>query len=137
MIKDIRSLFDQKNIHLKLDALAFSSLVEKKRITLKSSLKNDEQQKLYEFLDLANFLQKYYQNFTTKFKKKLSYGIINLVFGILLYFYPGTDLLFKNIGLGIVLLGVIFIGRTFAQYNTSKILMHFTDLTLQSTLFVF
>ncbi|UYP43725.1 hypothetical protein NEF87_000010 [Candidatus Lokiarchaeum ossiferum] len=137
MIQELRSLEKRKMVHLKIDAITFNSLPTTKKRKLYANPKNKEQKQIYEFLELANLLQKYHQNYGSKFKKSTIYCILTFILGTFLTFYSKSDPILKNLGLGILLFDVIIFGIKIAQYNTSKNLVELTKLVLNSTVFVF
>lgn len=137
MLQELIKYENKKKIHLKIDAITFNSLSNTKKVKLSSNPKDKDQKLIYEFLDLANFLQKYHQNFASKFRKVTIYCLLVSGLGLFLTFYSQTDPIIKNLGLGILLFDVIIFGVKIAQYNTSKNLVNLTKLVLKSTVFVF
>ncbi len=137
MIIELHELYKKKIFRIQLNSNHFTSLMKKNGINLRYRPKTKIQAEIVEFLELANFLQKYHQNYKKKFSYSISNFIIYLSFGLFVHFFTDSEYFFKDIGFGLCFYSFIYLGICYAKFVKSKEIIIYTQEILKEFVFRF
>lgn len=122
----------KKKFNLQIHSLEFNEYLDKLGVNLHSNPINKKQVEIREFLELANFLQKYYQNYVRTYLKYLFNFVLFAGIGILLHFSSQSPVIFRKIGFAFILFSAIGFAINHSKFMMKRELYIMTRYILNS-----
>ncbi len=132
MLFRLFKLSKQKRNTLQIHSLEFNEYLDKLGVNLHTNPITKRQAELREFLELANFLSKYYQNYIRIYIKFLLNFLVFGSVGMFLRFSPQSPELFQLIGLALVFFSGIGFAVTHSKFVMKRELYLMCELSLNS-----
>ncbi|MCF2140490.1 MAG: hypothetical protein K9W44_10600 [Candidatus Lokiarchaeota archaeon] len=125
-------LSNQKRFTLQIHSLEFNNYLDKMGINIHSNPITRRQLEIREFLELANFLQKFYQDHFQSYLKILFYLLLLCIVGIIMRFSGDSTRLFQRIGFALIIFSAIGFAINHSRFMMKRELYLMTRYTLSS-----
>ncbi|MHA1776923.1 MAG: hypothetical protein DRO88_00425 [Promethearchaeia archaeon] len=132
MLIRLVKLANRKRTTLEIRSNEFNQYLDKLGINIHTNPITRRQLEIREFLELTNFLQKFYQNHFRNYLGILFILVIITSIGIILRFSGQSTLMFRRIGFALIILSAIGFAINHARFMMKRELYLMTRYTLSS-----